>query len=135
MPFTAKTVNWRKLPVEIREDFLRSLRHHATGAGNEALSPVELAKRCGLTPDKWQQEVLESTARQVILLCSRQSGKSTISALLALHTALYSPNSLTLVVAPAMRQSRGDFPKNSRLPDATESRRTGRRISLASRIS
>lgn len=111
MPFVAKTVNWRKLPIEIREDFYRSLRHHASGDAREQLSRVELAKACGLTPDKWQEEVLESDVRQIILLCSRQSGKSTVSALLGLHQALYKPNSLTLIVAPALRQSQETFRK------------------------
>jgi hypothetical protein len=111
LPFVAKDINWRKLPQEIREDFLRSLRHHASGDAKEKLSPVELAKACGLIPDEWQREVLSSDARQIILLCSRQSGKSTVSALLALHQALYTPNSIALIVAPALRQSQETFRK------------------------
>jgi hypothetical protein len=43
--------------------------------------------------------------------CSRQSGKSTVSALLALHTALYTPAALVLMVSPSQRQSSELFRK------------------------
>jgi phage terminase large subunit-like protein len=47
----------------------------------------------------------------VLLNCSRQSGKSTIAGILALHCALYQPGSLVLVLAPALRQSQELFGK------------------------
>jgi hypothetical protein len=59
----------------------------------------------GLTPDEKQREVLDSLDPQVILNCSRQWGKSTVSSILALHTAMYNPESLTLIVSPSARQS------------------------------
>lgn len=71
----------------------------------QPLTPLDLADRIGFTPDPWQRAVLLSTAPQILLNCSRQSGKSTISALLALHTALYQPGSLSLIVCPTLRQS------------------------------
>lgn len=77
----------------------------------EALDPVLLACRAGIEPDPWQAELLRSRARQMILLCSRQSGKSTITALLALHKALYSKGALILLLAPALRQSQELFRK------------------------
>jgi len=43
--------------------------------------------------------------------CGRQVGKSTVVAALALHTALYSPGGLILVIAPSQRQSRELFIK------------------------
>jgi hypothetical protein len=67
--------------------------------------------RLGFEPDDWQAELLRSTARQVILCMGRQVGKSTIVAALALHTALYRPGSLILVIAPSQRQSRELFIK------------------------
>lgn len=76
-----------------------------------ALDPVLLAERAGIAPDPWQARLLRSTAREMILLCSRQAGKSTVSALLALHEALYNPGSLTLLLAPALRQSQELFRK------------------------
>jgi hypothetical protein len=47
----------------------------------------------------------------MILNCSRQSGKSTISAVLAVHEAVYTPESLTLLLAPSLRQSQELFRK------------------------
>jgi hypothetical protein len=47
----------------------------------------------------------------VLLNCCRQSGKSTMSALIALHRALYHPASLVLCLAPALRQSQELFAK------------------------
>jgi hypothetical protein len=70
-----------------------------------------LAERVGLTPDAWQADLLKSEARQMILLCSRQSGKSTVSSLLALHAALYHPLALILLLSPSLRQSQELFRK------------------------
>ena len=67
--------------------------------------------RLGFEPDPWQAQLLNSTARQIILNMGRQVGKSTVTAALALHTALYHPGSLVLVIAPSQRQSRELFIK------------------------
>jgi hypothetical protein len=48
-----------------------------------------------------------------LLNCCRQSGKSTVSAIVALHRALYHPGSLVLCLAPALRQSQELFQKIS----------------------
>ena len=111
MSFAAKQNDWRRLPVEARELFLASLQQRASAVTGEKLSPVELAERVGLIPDPWQRDLLLADDRQTILLCSRQSGKSTISALIALHTALFKANSLVLVLAPSQRQSMESFRK------------------------
>lgn len=76
-----------------------------------ALDPVRLAERAGLTPDVWQRDVLRSNDRQTILLCSRQAGKSTVSAVLATHTAVYKSAALVLVLSPSLRQSQELFRK------------------------
>ena len=39
------------------------------------------------------------------MLCSRQAGKRTTAAVLALHTALHRPGALVLLVAPSLRQA------------------------------
>lgn len=70
-----------------------------------ALDPGAVLEACGLAPDLWQHELLLGSDRYVILNCSRQSGKSTVVAALALHTALFRPGSLTLIVSPGLRQS------------------------------
>jgi hypothetical protein len=59
----------------------------------------------GFDADPWQADVLNSTAQKLLLNCSRQSDKSAISAILALHTAIFWPKSLTLMISPSMRQS------------------------------
>jgi hypothetical protein len=67
--------------------------------------------RLGFEPDEWQARLLRSRSRQVIMNCGRQVGKSTSVAALALHTALYVPGGLILVIAPSQRQSRELFIK------------------------
>jgi len=76
-----------------------------------ALDPVVFARQAGLEPAPWQADVLRSSAQQQILLCSRQAGKSTVSAALAVHEALYKPDSLILVLSPSLRQSQELFRK------------------------
>jgi hypothetical protein len=76
-----------------------------------ALDRAEFAKRLGLEPDPWQENLLRSTSDRVLLNCCRQSGKSTMSGVIALHRALYHPGSLILCLAPALRQSQELFGK------------------------
>ena len=76
-----------------------------------ALDPVLLAGRAGIRPDPWQADLLRSRARQMILLCSRQAGKSTVSSLLAVDEALHRPPALILLLAPALRQSQELYKK------------------------
>jgi hypothetical protein len=68
-------------------------------------SPLALAWAVRLTLDPWQVGALTSTALQALWNCSRQSGKSTVAALLALYVALTEPGALILLVAPAERQA------------------------------
>jgi hypothetical protein len=76
-----------------------------------ALDRVSFAQKLGIVPDEWQAELLRSTSDRVLLNCCRQSGKSTISGVIALHRALYYPGSLILCLAPAQRQSQELFGK------------------------
>src|SRR4051794_27286054 len=76
-----------------------------------ALTVLEVAQRGGVVPDPWQHHVLTSEARRIILLCSRQSGKSTTTSILATHRAVTVPDSLVLLLAPALRQSQELFRK------------------------
>lgn len=70
------------------------------------LDPVLFAQRAGIEPFDWQRRVLRSPAQQQILCCSRQAGKSTVSATVALHQAVYHPGSLILLLAPVGRQAK-----------------------------
>ena len=76
-----------------------------------ALDPVEFSLAVGLEPDPWQRDFLRSLDDRVLLNCSRQSGKSTTSAVLSLHTALYRRDALVLCLAPSLRQSQELFSK------------------------
>jgi hypothetical protein len=76
-----------------------------------ALDRLAFAEELGIVPDAWQEDFLCSSADRVLLNCSRQSGKSTMLAVIALHRALYHPGSLVLCLAPALRQSQELFAK------------------------
>src|SRR5262249_42880599 len=67
--------------------------------------------RLGTTPDIWQEQLLRSRSKQVIINAGRQIGKSTVVAAAALHCCLYQPGALVLVIAPSQRQSRELFIK------------------------
>lgn len=80
-----------------------------------ALDPVIWSREAlDLEPDPWQAEVLRSGSKRILLNCSRQSGKSTITSALALHTATFCPNSLVLCLSPTLRQSSELFRNVSR---------------------
>jgi hypothetical protein len=70
-----------------------------------ALDPVLLAEQAGIAPDPWQQKLMRSVAPRVLLNVTRQGGKSTSVAVLAVHQALYEPGSLALLLSPSLRQS------------------------------
>jgi hypothetical protein len=78
--------------------FADDLRH--------ALDAATFAREAlGLDPDGWQADVLRSASSRLLLNCSRQSGKSTTAAALAVHRAVFHPRSLVLLVSPSLRQS------------------------------
>jgi hypothetical protein len=67
-----------------------------------------VAQNLGFVPDAKQKLVLSGEIRRGILNCTRQWGKSTISAAKAVHQAVSVAESLTVVVSPSARQS-GEF--------------------------
>ena len=106
-----------------------------------ALDRVTFAEALGLGADPWQADLLRSGASRLLLNCCRQSGKSTMAALIALHRALYHPASLVLILAPAERQAKETLSKvadlyrkagHSTPPDS--SRKLGIRLASGSRI-
>ena len=71
--------------------------------------PAESVRaRLGLAVDPLQARVLSTQKKRGVLNCSRQWGKSTITAAKAVHQAQTEAGSLTLVVSPSARQS-GEF--------------------------
>jgi hypothetical protein len=67
--------------------------------------PSAYIRKMGLTPDFWQETVLDDPAQRQILNCARQVGKSTIVGGMAAWQGVCVPNSLVLMVAPSERQS------------------------------
>jgi hypothetical protein len=80
-----------------------------------ALDPVLFSNELGIVPDPWQEKVLRWTGNRALMNCSRQSGKSTVASILALHRALFHPGSLILLVSPSLRQSSELFRKVTEL--------------------
>lgn len=89
---------------------------------HRALDPVEFSRYIGIEPDAWQADVLRYEGKRLLLNCSRQSGKSTTTATKALHTGIYRPRSLILLVSPSLRQSQELFRKVKDGYEAMETR-------------
>jgi phage terminase large subunit-like protein len=56
----------------------------------------------------------------VLLNCSRQSGKSTVAASLAVYEALALPGALVLLLSPSLRQSQELFRKTLDVQTSSE---------------
>ncbi len=67
--------------------------------------PAALMVDAGFTPDPWQADFLRSNDQLNLVTCARQVGKSSVVAILALHTALTRPDSTVVVVAPIEPQA------------------------------
>jgi hypothetical protein len=65
----------------------------------------------GFQPDPGQERVLSWEGNRLLLNWCRQSGKSTTTAIRALHRAVHFPQSLVLLVSPSLRQSAELFRK------------------------
>jgi hypothetical protein len=78
---------------------------------NSFQDPVEWARvSFGFLADEVQARVLRCEAKRGLLNCTRQWGKSSVTSLKALWTALQSKDALVLVMSPSKRQS-GEFLK------------------------
>lgn len=86
------------------------------------LDPAAVMRLGGLIPDPWQESLLRSRADRMLLLCARQTGKSTVTGAIAYHEVSYNPGSLVLLLSPSLRQSQELFRKvadfRNRLGDA-----------------
>jgi hypothetical protein len=104
-------------------DRLEALLHERRDRARDTLQrlradPACLLSLAGMEPDCWQQRLLRSPASRLLLLCSRQAGKSTAAAALALRVALLQPRSPVLLLSPSLRQSVELFRKVLALFDA-----------------
>jgi hypothetical protein len=99
----SRALSTRSRPPATAE-LAQALRH--------ALDPVAFAvDRLGFRPDPWQAAFLRIGSPRTLLNVSRQAGKSTTAAVLALHLALFRPGALILLVSPSLRQSAELFKK------------------------
>jgi len=90
-----------------------ALRSKAVSEEGTDADAVTILERAGVTPDPWQRALLTSDWERALLNCARQSGKTTVSAALALEAALRGPDNLVLILAPARRQSK-EFLRSAR---------------------
>ena len=70
-----------------------------------SIDPYRYLKSLGWEAFEWQRETLDPGIKRLILLCGRQSGKSTAMAALCVHKVKYTPNSLILLFSPTEDQS------------------------------
>jgi Terminase large subunit, T4likevirus-type, N-terminal len=69
-------------------------------------SILDMVEHLDIRLDGWQQTVLTTSTRQLLLNVTRQGGKSTVAALMGLHEIITLPDALVLVVSPGERQSK-----------------------------
>ncbi|MEM2130001.1 MAG: terminase family protein, partial [Candidatus Bathyarchaeia archaeon] len=87
---------------------IRNLRKKKSKArvNSPPQGPVEFAKSIlKFNPTPYQEAFLTEESKRVLLCWSRQSGKTTTIAARAIWFALTHPQTLTLIVAPSLRQS------------------------------
>jgi hypothetical protein len=73
------------------------------------LDPAALFEDVVGEPDPWQRRALRSDSKRQLYLASRQSGKSSVAAIKALHTARFVDGALVLLVSPSLPQSQEVF--------------------------
>lgn len=100
-----------------------------------SLDPSAILRSSSIEPDPWQTALLTSQASRILLCASRQSGKSTTAAALAVWHLVFAPDSVTVIISPSLRQSQESFRRVIALfeafkPPITISSQTGTSISL-----
>lgn len=102
---------------------------------------MAFARSIGLELDPWQADVLTVDSKRDIFNCSRQAGKSTTAAVLALHEAVFRPGSVTVLISPSQRQSSELFRKvtdlrqgMSHAPELTEDNRLSMTVRGGGRV-
>lgn len=85
----------------------RHLRLDPQPGSDAPIPPPSLWARDALAflPDPDQASILDCPAPRVLLCCTRQWGKSTVTAIRALHHAWFHPGSLIVCIAPVARQA------------------------------
>ncbi|MBL0158552.1 MAG: hypothetical protein IPP47_15825, partial [Bryobacterales bacterium] len=85
-------------------EYYRGLFKRAAGATDARVS--EWARvALGFVADERQAELLDSGVRWLLLCCSRQWGKSTVTAIRVVHHAVFRPGAMIVLAGPVERQS------------------------------
>jgi hypothetical protein len=95
---------------------------------------TNVMRSLGMEPDPWQAQVLQGDFPRLLLNCSRQAGKTTVVAVLALVEAVLVPHSLVLILSRSHRQSKLVFRKVIQFYDQLgaryQKRRTAQELEL-----
>jgi len=95
----------RKLLDELERE-LQSLEQAEKNRVEIPEDPVEFAQKLfKFTPTYYQARLLRDKSKRIVVKWSRQAGKTTVIALRAIWFAVTHPKTLTLIVAPSLRQS------------------------------
>ena len=81
---------------------MRGAAHTAVYAADPVLWSREV---CQWEPDPWQAKLLRSAAQNLLVNCSRQSGKTTTAAVLSAHCATFMKEATVVVLSPVQRQA------------------------------
>jgi hypothetical protein len=102
--FLSSRKRWSGSDVMLARKVLQRLRP-SSGLTQFRQDPALIMELAGLSPDPWQRDLLRFPSPMVLLNCSRQSGKSTVAAAMALQAALLQAPALVLLLSPTLRQS------------------------------
>jgi len=97
----------RRLLTNLRRDLerLRAARTATPALRRLRADPSRILSGAGYPPDSWQRTLLRSTSDRVLMLITRQGGKSLTAAAIAVREALLRPPALVLLLSPTLRQS------------------------------
>jgi Terminase large subunit, T4likevirus-type, N-terminal len=105
-PFFSKSETNLNMPHWYTQPVLRKPGNPKLHSLPTEPDPVEWARnKFHWQPDPIQAEILRTSSNRLMLCCTRQWGKSTVTAIKALHHAWYHPGALVIVAAPTARQS------------------------------
>jgi hypothetical protein len=93
----------------LRESVIRLLHGQGTALDRIRVDASQLMVLSGMQPDPWQAGLLRCLDRWILLLCSRQVGKTATAAAMCLATALSEPEKLNLILSPSEEQSKEIF--------------------------
>lgn len=76
-----------------------------------ALDPASYLDSLGVDLFDWQRAVMRDTSTRIVIDGARQAGKSTIMSGIVCHKARFFPGSLSVILAPTLKQAKEDMGK------------------------